>query len=229
MKKTLLTISSFAMICALVTFATPTYSKDNMYVDETEYTEEQQNIIENMPKMEQKYLEYGLHAPVVSDFKNLSGRATIGTWSWRDGLICVTTDGFGTDNINTWHAAIVAPQQLYSVVEAPKQGQPVRFREGQWSSTEHTIWQVGVESTTVEEDYNAGYWAGEQIGKPYNTNFWDSKQTDSFYCSQLVWAAYYYTAGIDLNKSDNDLLGKFAIHPGELVDNPNTIIVYRNK
>lgn len=59
--------------------------------------------------------------------------------------------------------------------------------------------------------------------------FWNTKQTDSFYCSQLVWAAYYYTAGVDLNKSDNDLGPAIAVHPGEFVSNSKTTILYRNK
>lgn len=156
-------------------------------------------------------------------------RAAIGNWTWRDGVICVTTEGFGTEAVNTWHAAIIAPQYNESVIEAPKPGQNVRFRGGMWTSNTHTIWQVGVKSTTESQDWNAGYWAGQQEGKPYNLNFWNSKQTNSFYCSQLVWAAYYYTCGVDLNKSDNDILGAFAVHPGEFVENNNTSIIYRNK
>lgn len=141
----------------------------------------------------------------------------------------MTTEGFGTNTVNTWHAAIVTPKRVECVVEAPKAGKPVQLRWGMWTSPTHTIWQVGVNGTTVEQDWIAGDWAGKQEGKPYNLNFWNARQTDSFYCSQLVWAAYYYTAGVDLNKLDNDIMGAIAIHPGEFIANGNTTIVYRNR
>lgn len=220
-------ITSFAISGGLAKIQAQ--EESGTYINVEEYTEEQLAIIENMGEIERSYLEVGLNAPVVSDPKASVGRSTIGSWSWRDGVICVTTQGFGSESVNTWHAAIVAPQRPYVVIEAPKIGKPVDFRSGQWTSSTHTIWQVGVVSTTVNQDYNAGYWAGQQKDKPYNLNFWNSRQTNSFYCSQLVWAAYYYTAGVDLNKSDNDIVGAIAIHPGEFVDNPNTAIIYRNR
>lgn len=191
-------------------------------------TPEKEEVLKKMSDLEQEYLEYGLSEPVRSDPKDLF-RAAVGEWSWRDGLICVTNEGIGTRRINTWHAAIVAPQLPYVVAEAPGVTERVRYRSGEWSSSHYTVWQVGVNSTSVQQDWNAGHWAGEQKGKPYNLNFWNAKQTGSFYCSQLVWAAYYYTAGVDLNKGDNDIVGAIAIHPGEFIANPNTTIVYRNR
>lgn len=182
-----------------------------------------------MPEREQEYLDYGFQTPIYGDFKNPTTRSATGSWSWRDGVICVTTEGFGTNTVNTWHSAIVAPQRIEAVIEAQKPGKTADFRHGVWTSSTHTIWQVGVKSTTVNQDYNAGYWAGQQKGKPYNLNFWNCYQTGSFYCSQLVWAAYYYTAGVNLNKSDNDIGGAIAVHPGEFVKNSKTLITYRNR
>lgn len=98
-----------------------------------------------------------------------------------------------------------------------------------WVKNKKTVWQLGVKRTSVQQDWNAGWWAGNQKGKPYNTNFWNMKQTKSFYCSQLVWAAYYYTAGVDLDKTDNNIGSAWAIHPGELVNNKETAIIYRNR
>ncbi len=89
---------------------------------------------------------------------------------------------------------------------------------------------MGVKSTTVNQDYNAlVIGSTKKKGKPYNPNFWNCYQTGSFYCSQLVWAAYYYTAGVNLNKSDNDIGGAIAVHPGEFVKNSKTLITYRNR
>ncbi|MEY8443081.1 YiiX/YebB-like N1pC/P60 family cysteine hydrolase [Lactococcus ileimucosae] len=68
-----------------------------------------------------------------------------------------------------------------------------------------------------------------QVGKPYNLNFWNIKQKNSFYCSQLVWAAYYYTTRVNLDKTDNNIGSAWAVHPGEFVLNPLTVLIYRNK
>ncbi len=237
MKKTLVYfLNTMILVPLLFLQATPMQAMDDWsspYTEtdnrNSEYTDEQQRVLDNIPELEKQYLEYGLQAPVSGDIKGISTRSAIGGWSWRDGVICVTTEGFGTDTVNTWHAAIVAPQDDECVAEAPKPGEKVRLRNGIWYSDKHTIWQVGVNSTTVDQDWNAGYWAGRQVGSPYNLNFWDARQTNSFYCSQLVWAAYYYTCGVDLNKSDNDILGAIAIHPGEFVENNNTTIIFRNR
>jgi uncharacterized protein YycO len=189
-------------------------------------------IQENIDIINQQYEEAANQLPIEPDPKGTSTslRAAVGTWSWRDGLICVTTRGKDIAWWNTWHAAIVAPQQIQAVVEAPGPGKPVRFSWGVWQDNQHTVYQVAVKPTTVQQDWNAGYWAGKQVGKPYNNNPYNARQTNSFYCSQLVWAAYYYISGVDLNKSDNDLPGKIAIHPGEFVNNPTkTVVVYRNR
>lgn len=56
--------------------------------------------------------------------------------------------------------------------------------------------------------------------KPYNLNFFDSKRTDAFYCSQLVYLAYL-PFGIDLNtnKGVPDIPGtESIIYPQEIWD-----------
>lgn len=209
--------------------STDLYIEANRSVgNDVKLSPEQQKILDNMENKEKEYLRYGLSAPVKSDKKDFS-RSSLGSWSWRDGLICVTDEGIGTRHINTWHAAIVCPQITEGVVEAAGINEGVRYREGIWGSNSYTVWQIGVNDTSVQQDWYAGNWAGDQWGKPYNIMFWNTKQTDSFYCSQLVWAAYYYTAGVDLNKIDNDLGPAIAVHPGEFVSNPKTTILYRNR
>lgn len=192
------------------------------------YTPEQQAVIDQLEKNIEIYEEYGETAPIEADIKNKQ-RAKIGSWSWRDGVICVTDAGSSMLITNSWHAGIVAPQDVYRVAEAEGVGKKVRLRPNQWDYPKHTVWQVGVKKTSVAQDWKAGEWAGKQVGKPYNLNFWNIKQTDSFYCSQLVWAAYYYTCGVDLDKTDNNIGKAWAIHPGELVNNAQTAVLYRSK
>lgn len=202
-----------------------------IFLQNENLTEDQLEILNNMPALEAEYLEKGLSRPVDPNFKRPANSMTSG-WDWRDGLICVTDHGKGTQLINTWHCGIVAPQAPGVVGEAANPEIGCRLRSGEWSEPAgYTVWQVGVNSTTVEQDWKAGEWGGEQcrVNKPYNSNFWNARQTDSFYCSQLVWASYYYVNGVDLNKPDNDLGSNIAIHPGEFVNNSNTTIVYQRK
>lgn len=199
---------------------------------EIQYTPEQQAIMDQLEENVEKYEEYGDSAPLVIDPKAAGRtRAAAGSWSWRDGVICVTDAGSSLIVTNSWHAGIVAPQANYVVAEAEGVGKTVRLRSGDWGSAypKNKVWQVGVKSTSVAQDLAAGRWAGNQKGKPYNLNFWNIKQTGSFYCSQLPWAAYYYTANVDLDKSDNNLGSAKAVHPGEFVDNSKTVLIYRNK
>lgn len=194
------------------------------------YTPEQQKVMAELKKKEKEYAAYGDKAPVVGDVKNRQ-RAAFGSWSWRDGVICVTDAGSSLLVTNSWHAGIVAPQRNYVVAEAEGVGKKVRLQGGDWKSRfpKNKVWQVGVTRTSVQQDWNAGNWAGKQVGKPYNLNFWNIKQKGSFYCSQLVWAAYYYTCGVDLDKTDNNIGSAWAVHPGEFVNNSQTSIIYRNK
>ena len=216
-------IIAFALLSVTTTNSASAIEKERTY------TRQQQQIIDSMAEREQQYRAYGDSAPIERDVKSRA-RAAYGSWSWRDGVICVTDDGVQASSfVNSWHAAIVAPQQYYSVAEAPGVGKKVKFTAGMWVKKNKRVWQVGVKRTSVKQDWNAGWWTGNQKGKPYNSNFWNMKQTKSFYCSQLVWAAYYYTAGVDLDKTDNNLGPAWAIHPGELVDNKETAILYRNR
>lgn len=61
-------------------------------------------------------------------------------------------------------------------------------------------------------------WAARQIGKPYGL-IRSKTDTRSFYCSKLVWAAYYYTTGLDL-----DGTGGYWVWPVDLVLSRNTRI-----
>lgn len=162
------------------------------------------------------------------DPKNFE-RAAKGSWSWRDGLICITTNGKAVGWMNTWHAGIVVPQEVYAVAEAPGPGKKVTYRYGMWTeSGNHTVYQVAVNQTTVQQDWDAGFWAGKQKGKPYikDNHFTNLKRTDQFYCSQLVWAAYYPTAKVDLNTP----YGGSILHPKEFVENKSkTTVVYRSR
>ncbi|SDY86702.1 YiiX/YebB-like N1pC/P60 family cysteine hydrolase [Thermoactinomyces sp. DSM 45892] len=69
------------------------------------------------------------------------------------------------------------------------------------------------------DDYNyAASHARAKIGLPYNFNFFNTSTTSRFYCSQLVWRAWY-NKGFDLNDGG-------AVWPVDLIESPKTTIFY---
>ena len=169
--------------------------------------------------------------PVVGDWKvenaGAANEARVGSWSWRDGVICIT-DAKLSGIINHGHAGIVAAAPYhYAVIEA-NPGTGVKPHYGSWVTRySGQVWQVGVKSTSVAQDQKAAQWAARQIGKPYNREFYNVWTRSKFYCSQLVWAAYRDTAGPSADISLNSYGA--AIHPFELRDHPNTALIYRKR
>lgn len=209
------------------------------------YSPEELQLLEALQKQIEAYTadtEILESKSVVGDTKDMQTRAKIGSWSWRDGVMCLTDGGKSMVFFNSWHAAIVMPQNNYTVAEAinPERGVVKTIstpNTNNFSSryTKFTVWQVGVKTTTVNQDYQAGHWAGAQVGKPYNGEILgDIRRKDKFYCSQLVWAAYYYTCGYDLDLPENNThpiigVSTWRIHPKEILDHSGTVIIYRSK
>ena len=142
----------------------------------------------------------------------------IGYYPQRSGVILVTDDKFG-GIIPTGHAGIIYSRD--STVEAINTG--VKVMGNKWYMDKKQVYGVTVRGTSTAQDAKAADWAHAQVDKPYNLAFFNVDQRDSFYCAQLVWAAFKDLYGIDLNTEEN---GK-AIHPMELVKTPNTKLVYK--
>lgn len=82
-----------------------------------------------------------------------------------------------------------------------------------------------VQGVDAETKRKAADWAAEQVGKPFD--YWyPSKQANgsSFYCSELLWAAYLNVAGIDFDT------GKYldGVAPQEIFDD-SRLVVYNLK
>lgn len=140
------------------------------------------------------------------------------------------------------HSAIVAYN--YYTVESNSPG--VQYLNDQWRYGKKQVYGVTVASTTIKQDIAAADWAFRQLNKPYNYDFYNTDTRSKFYCSQLVWAAFKDTAGVDLNTNAYDMYTNFippytytigfglvkvarAIHPMELVNNSKVILIYRKK
>lgn len=184
---------------------------------------------EQIDSWETEFNESAYSEEPIGDFKNNSVMtySSYGSWTWRDGVICITDSYASSPLFNNGHAGIVGVAPNYYCVVEANPGSGVKNVWGNWSYKykDKTVWQVGVTSTTVEQDQAAAEWATKQVGKPYNGSFLNKTKTDSFYCSQLVWAAYKYTAGVDLDTWRY----ASAVHPFELYLSDKTTLIYRNK
>lgn len=122
-------------------------------------------------------------------------------------------------NVKGWlyvgHAAIVYNSE--ETVEAWSDG--VKKMKNDWPAkwdNMAAMWVSGAEGS----DYNSvGNYAYRQIGKPYNYVVYDYEREDQFYCSQLVWRAWY-NRGWDLD--DN----RFIIFPSDIYNDDDTVVFY---
>lgn len=167
--------------------------------------------------------EQASHLPVEADKtenRQFSFASTTKNSSYptRSGVILVTNDKY-KGLIPTGHAAII--YSYNTVIESLSCG--VVAGPNNWNYSKQTCYGVTATGTSVTQDKNAAEWCYKQIGKPYNYNFINIWTRDRFYCSQLVWAAFYDNFRINL--STNAL--NIPIHPIELVISPHTNVIYK--
>lgn len=141
-----------------------------------------------------------------------------GTYPTFKGTILVTADKF-SGIIPTGHAAIIF--RYDTVVESLAQG--VTWGPNDWNYSKQTAYGAEVKGVTSMEAQLAANWCLNQEGKPYNYNFFDTMTRDRFYCSQLVWAAFYDLYNVDISTSDFGT----AIYPMEILNSPNVQVIYR--
>jgi len=73
-------------------------------------------------------------------------------------------------------------------------------------------------------------WARSKVGLPYDRNHMDKQvEGGSYYCSELVWAAYMAVAGVDIDA--NPGLGLFpftwnSVTPQEIYDDDDTEVLW---
>lgn len=122
------------------------------------------------------------------------------------------------------HAAIYVGEGDIVVAANPYQG-TVRAPVGSWEYPRMTwVTCLRVTSATEEERKEAARFAEENIGRPYDLN-WFSEQEDgpSWYCSELVWAAYLHATGrkVDLESG----MGLFGVSPDDIYLHSDTSVV----
>lgn len=145
---------------------------------------------------------------------------------WEDpGFIGIGSKGdilMALDSI-TDHVAIV--KDSYIVVEAhpdnPNGG--VDYRDNNWKTRYSKIKGLRVSDATRTDNVNAVSYAELQLDKPYTmaTTHWT---TDKWYCSKLVWRAWY-EQGFDIEGRTYEPRGTH-VTPGDILDSPLTKVFY---
>ncbi|WP_297499142.1 YiiX/YebB-like N1pC/P60 family cysteine hydrolase [Thermococcus sp.] len=82
--------------------------------------------------------------------------------------------------------------------------------------------------TTNEIRLAAVNFAFQQLGKPYDWEWWTKHvYGDSYYCSELVWAAYKAVGGPDID-ADPGFSWKYlwGVAPQEIYDDNDTYVIY---
>jgi len=122
------------------------------------------------------------------------------------------------------HACMYIGNGQIVVASQPGVGVIKSFLEN-WMYPEMTwVSYLRVDSTSKETRAKAVEFAVSKVGQPYDLN-WFSKQLhgDSWYCSELVWAAYYHASDgyVDLVRSP-DL---FGVSPDEIYMSEHTVVI----
>lgn len=154
-----------------------------------------------------------------------------GTGLGSTGDILVTYDGGVSSSLLflPGHAAIVALDREFTVesypwqfpiYKSPTKKDGVQYLLNEWGK-KTKVFGLRVNGAPYSAYVNAATYAEQQIGKPYNLNFFWKTRTDSFYCSQLVWRAWY-NQGYDIDYDTNDNI----VSPAELVKSARTYTFY---
>lgn len=137
------------------------------------------------------------------------------------GDILVTLDGLSIGSL-AWaggHAGLV--EDSNTVIECfGNKGNlnGVRRWPNDWAIRYDGVNGLRVNGATLAKYQAAKAEGGKHVGKPYNYNFFYITTTNSFYCSQLVWRAWY-NQGFDLNDGG-------AVWPVDLIESSLTYSFY---
>ncbi|NFI54519.1 hydrolase [Clostridium botulinum] len=109
------------------------------------------------------------------------------------------------------HAGIVDLQWRNAIESYPADG--VQRRVNDWKTRYPKVIGGSVKNSEPKDYLAASKYAASKIGCSYNKKFGQKRLTNKFYCSQLVWRAWY-EQGYDLDKDGGDY-----VLPTDLISN----------
>jgi uncharacterized protein YycO len=149
----------------------------------------------------------------------------LATADWAAGIFPLGHAAIVYDRFSAWTSfpKIVSPAYNGTQIDGVQQ------EPNNWNSPDKhsTCFGLDVIATNSSQEASATDWCARQSGKSYNWNYLGTATRSSFYCSQLVWAAYKDNFGIDLNTDEYKTALGNPVHPMELVHSSRTSLVYR--
>lgn len=107
---------------------------------------------------------------------------------------------------------------ISSIVEAPGTGEVSRLASAAERYVPAGAQKQAVDATSAQRDSAADYAYTNMLGRAYNLIFFANKDYEgAVNCSQLVWAAYHATSGIDLDGN-----GGWGVYPNDIRDSSLT-------
>ena len=99
----------------------------------------------------------------------------------------------------------------------------VHYGPNDWDISKKTCYCSIPKSISRRKSFLAANWSQNQINKKYNYNFfnWRNVEAKKFYCSQIVWTAYYKTCQTDIAPNH-----PLILFPIDFVSNQATEIIY---
>ena len=99
----------------------------------------------------------------------------------------------------------------------------VHYGPNDWDISKKTCYCSTPKLISKQKSFLAANWSQSQINKKYNYNFfnWRNAESKKFYCSQIIWAAYYKTSQTDLAPNH-----PLILFPIDLISNQATKIIY---
>lgn len=160
-----------------------------------------------------------------ANVNTLASSSALGTY----GDVLVTLDGGSGSSFGVWgHAAIVSDYSDNFTVESFLGGlspqvpniDGVFWHSNDWKTRYANPHAYMINYIDVLDYNKAAQYAEIQVNEPYSLNFSDKWATNKWYCSQLVWRAWY-------NRGTNlDYNGGNEVWPGDIVNDSDTYQYY---
>jgi uncharacterized protein YycO len=209
--------AGFAFLVSLLMFPYPSFASQSLFLT----PQQQQDVWQAKIRTQKAIANWNNHVssrPGRTANSELKSQGAIGA----PGDILVTLDGTSSGSL-AWaggHAAVVSDVSGYTVESFGNKGNlnGVRHWINDWTTRYEKVKGLRVNGANLSDYSYAASYARQQIGKPYNYNFFNIETTNSFYCSQLVWRAFY-NRGFDLNDG-------WAVWPVDLIESPLSYAFY---
>ncbi|MGF9821242.1 YiiX/YebB-like N1pC/P60 family cysteine hydrolase [Brevibacillus agri] len=146
----------------------------------------------------------------------LSTSGSVGTY----GDILVSPAVNKVDHLYVGHAAIVYDES-YTIEAWPDGG--VKKMPNNWANRYSKLKGLYVSGAEGTHYKAARSYANYQIGDEYNWAFFDKRKENQFYCSQLVWRAWY-NQGFKIGNGTDEL--NFPVTPNDLINDSDTVEFY---